>query len=98
MENPFGPRMGEMRCIAIGVSDAEKLTYLPGAITGARAFGAWAKNVGIPTEILTDEEKPIDVDTVKAAFQRSFAGKPSISRFLVYFAGHASSLVCGTIR
>jgi hypothetical protein len=87
--------MGEMRCIAIGVSDAEKLTYLPGAVNGARAFGAWAKNVGIPTEILTDEKRPIGVDTVKAAFQRSFAGRPKISRFLVYFAGHGLALPAG---
>jgi hypothetical protein len=90
-----GSAMGEMRCVAIGVSDAEKLTYLPGAVNGARAFGGWAKNVGIPTEILTDEERPIGVDTVKAAFQRSFAGRPRISRFLVYFAGHGLALPAG---
>ena len=59
-----------------------------GAENGAKAFGAWAKILGIPTEILTDEEHPVSIDEVKSAFGRLFAGRPAISRLLVYFAGH----------
>jgi hypothetical protein len=77
-----------MRCIAMGVSDAPPLEYLPGAENCAKAFGAWASGLGIPTEILTDEAKPVGFDTVKAAFDRLFAGKPNISRLLIFFAGH----------
>jgi len=80
--------MENMRCIAIGVSDAPPLEYLKGAENGAKAFGAWAKSLGIPTEILTDEEHPVSIDEVKSAFGRLFAGRPAISRLLVYFAGH----------
>jgi hypothetical protein len=80
--------MQNMRCLALGVSDAPPLEYLQGAENGAKAFGAWAKNLGIPTEILTDEEQPVGFDTVKTAFDRLFAGKPKISRLLIYFAGH----------
>ncbi len=77
-----------MRCLALGVSDAPPLEFLQGAANGAKAFGAWAKSVGIPAEVITDEEQPIGFDTVKAAFERLFAGRPKISRLLIYFAGH----------
>jgi hypothetical protein len=80
--------MQNMRCLAIGVSDAPPLEYLQGAENGAKAFGAWAKSLGIPTEIITDEMHPAGFDTVKAAFGRLFTGKPRISRLLIYFAGH----------
>jgi hypothetical protein len=80
--------MESMRCLALGVSDAPPLEFLQGAANGAKAFGAWAESLGIPTEILTDEEKPIGFDTIKAAFERLFAGRPRISRLLIYFAGH----------
>ncbi|MGY4296135.1 hypothetical protein ACVWXN_004230 [Bradyrhizobium sp. i1.4.4] len=80
--------MESMRCLSLGISDAPPLDFLQGAANGAKAFGAWAKNSGIPTEVLVDEEQPIGLDTVKAAFERLFAGKPKISRLLIYFAGH----------
>ena len=80
--------MESMRCLALGVSDAPPLEFLQGAANGAKAFGAWAKSVGIPAEVITDEEQPIGFDTVKSAFERLFAGRPKISRLLIYFAGH----------
>ena len=80
--------MSNMRCIAMGISDAPPLEYLHGAENGAKAFGAWAKSLGIQTEILTDENKAVEVDAVKTAFARLFEGKPKVSRFLIYFAGH----------
>jgi hypothetical protein len=83
--------MESMRCIAIGVSDAPPLEFLKGAENGAKAFAAWAKSLGIPTEVLTDEEEPVGFDTVKAAFGRLFAGRTKISRLLIYFAGHGLS-------
>src|SRR5208337_2125459 len=81
-----------MRCVAIGVSDAPPLDYLPGAVNGAKAFGAWARSLGIPTKVLTDEEKPIGIEAIKAAFEESFKDRPKVSRFLVYFAGHGLAL------
>lgn len=83
--------MENMRCLAIGVSDAPPLEYLQGAENGAKVFGAWAASLGIPTEILTDEEKAVSFDAVKAAFERLFSGAPKISRLLIYFAGHGLS-------
>jgi putative chitinase len=83
-----GGPMQNMRCIAIGVSDAPPLEYLQGAENCAKAFGAWASRSGIPTEILTDQQQPVGFDSVKAAFGRLFAGKPNISRLLIFFAGH----------
>lgn len=80
--------MSTMRCLAIGISDAPPLEFLQGAENGAKGFGTWAKSLGIPTEILTDEQQPVGFDTVKAAFDRLFAGRPNISRLLLYFAGH----------
>jgi hypothetical protein len=80
--------METLRCLAIGVSDAPPLEFLQGAENGAKAFGAWAKSLGITTEILTDENEPIGFDTIKSAFDRLFAGRPQISRLLLYFAGH----------
>jgi hypothetical protein len=51
--------MPNMRCLAIGVSDAPPLEYLGGAVNGAQAFGAWARCLGIQTEVLTDEVNPV---------------------------------------
>ncbi|MET4118805.1 biotin-(acetyl-CoA carboxylase) ligase [Bradyrhizobium sp. JR1.5] len=80
--------MESMRCLSLGISDAPPLEFLQGAANGARAFGDWAKDLGIPTEVLVDDERPVGFDTVKAAFERLFAGRPRISRLLIYFAGH----------
>jgi len=77
-----------MRCLAIGILDAPPLEPPQGAVNGAKAFGAWAKGLGIQTEILTDEDTPVGCEEVRKAFERLFAGKPKISRLLIYFAGH----------
>ena len=50
-----GPDRGlvqDMRCLAIGVADVPPLEFLKGAENGAKAFAAWAKNLGIPTQVL----------------------------------------------
>jgi hypothetical protein len=80
--------MESMRCLSLGISDAPPLEFLQGAANGAKAFGDWAKGLGIPTEILVDEEQPVGFDTVRAAFERLFVGRPRVSRLLIYFAGH----------
>ena len=81
-----------MRCVAIGVSDAPPLDYLPGAVNGAKAFGDWASSLGIPTKVLIDDEKPIGIEAIREAFELLFKNKPKISRFLVYFSGHGLAL------
>jgi hypothetical protein len=85
---PFGVPMTNMRCLCIGISDAPPLEFLQGAVNGARAFAQWTRDRGIQTEILTDEENPVNFQNVLDAFGRLFAAHAAIDRLLVYFAGH----------
>jgi hypothetical protein len=80
--------MDNMRCLAIGVSDAPPLDYLAGAVNGAKSFGKWALELGIRSEILTDERKPVGFDQVREAIERLLPRGQKISRLVVYFAGH----------
>ena len=80
--------MVNMRCLVIGISDAPPLDFLPGAVNGARAFAQWAQDHGIQTEILIDEENPVNFQDVRDAFGRLFADRAAIDRLFIYFAGH----------
>jgi hypothetical protein len=80
--------MVNMRCLVIGISDAPPLDFLQGALNGARAFAQWARDHGMLTEILTDEEKPVNFQDVRDAFGRLFADRATIDRLIIYFAGH----------
>jgi hypothetical protein len=74
--------------LAIGISDAPPVDFLQGAVNGAKAFGSWAINLGIQTEILIDDEDPVGFDEVRSALERLLSGNEKISRMLIYFAGH----------
>lgn len=78
-----------MRALVVGISDAPPLEFLQGAVNGARAFAKWTQDQKIPTELLTDEEKPVGFQDVRDAFGRLFADRAvRIDRLFVYFAGH----------
>jgi len=77
-----------MRCLAIGISDAPPLEFLQGAANGAKAFAKWARSLQIQTEVLTDEEEPVGFDEVDDALTRLLADRQRISRLFIYFAGH----------
>jgi hypothetical protein len=77
-----------MCCLAIGISDAPPLDFLQGAANGAEAFGAWATGLGIPSEILVDDVKPVGFADVRDALQRLLRGPEKVGRLLIYFAGH----------
>lgn len=87
--------MPDMRCLAIGVSDAPPLEFLRGAANGARAFGTWAQSLGTRTEVLTDEEKPVGCTELRAAFERLLSGRQGVDWLLVYFGGHGLSRGAG---
>ena len=75
--------------IAIGVSDAKPLAYLPGAINGARAFHEWASKLGYVSKLLIDDEDSITVERLRSELTKILTpdGGP-IHRLLLYFAGH----------
>jgi len=88
-------------CLAIGISDAPPLDFLPGAANGARAMAAWATAVGYDeVRCLVDDDAPIGIEEIREAL----VGRPAepgqaavrgllkqdepIERLLIYFAGH----------
>jgi hypothetical protein len=83
--------MQTIRCLAIGISDAPPLNYLPGAVNGARAFAAWARARDAKVELLTDEKRPVGFTDARDALQRLLSGPGTISRLYIYFAGHGGS-------
>ena len=76
-------------CLAIGVADAPPLDYLRGAVNGAQAIAAWAKQHGYRTTLLTDEVNPVELADVKTALTSLLAA--GADRLLLYFAGHGLS-------
>lgn len=77
-------------CLAIGVSRYKPgLRQLPGAIAGARAFGAWASRNDYNTILITDgpPDGDITIERVRVALSEQLETK-EIHRLLVYFAGH----------
>ena len=74
--------------IAIGVSDAQELPYLAGAVNGAKAFGKWANALGYETRLVTDETAEVTVDRLRKELEELLTAAPETHRFLVYFAGH----------
>ncbi|HUE78404.1 MAG TPA: caspase family protein [Sphingomicrobium sp.] len=80
--------MGRKACLAIGISDAPPLDYLPGAVNGAKAMDAWAKKAGYETKLLIDSKKPVGVEDVKKAMQKLLPQGTKTDRLILYFAGH----------
>lgn len=80
--------MSRNACLAIGIADAPPLTYLGGAVAGAKALGAWANKAGYITEVLTDEENPVRLEQVKSALAKLLPNNEPTDRLLICFAGH----------
>lgn len=87
--------MGQMACLAIGISDAPPLAYLPGAVNGAKAIADWAKKAGYKTKLLVDERKPIELNTVKRAINALLPFGTKTDRLIIYFAGHGLARAAG---
>jgi hypothetical protein len=74
--------------IAIGVSDAQGLPYLAGAVNGAKAFEKWAAALGYETRLVTDETGDLTIDRLREELEQLLTAAPETHRFLLYFAGH----------
>jgi hypothetical protein len=75
--------------VAIGVSDAKPLTYLRGALNGARAFHEWANRLGYDSRLVTDDVEPVTLARLRREFEDALRPATTpIHRFLIYFAGH----------
>ena len=82
-----------MASLAIGVSKAERLPYLRGAVNGAIEFHNWASAAGYESEVLTDEgDSQVTIPVLRQKLEDMLrpkdAGGASIYRFMLYFAGH----------
>ena len=68
--------MARNASLAIGVSDAQQLPFLRGAVNGAKQFHAWAESVGYESHLLTDEDgQSITVATLRAELDQLLAGE-----------------------
>ncbi len=77
-----------MVAVSIGVSDAQPLPYLRGAINGAAGFHAWATALGYESRLITDEKEPVTIARLTSEFGNILGIATPIYRFIVYFAGH----------
>ena len=80
--------MGRNACLAIGISDAPPLDYLPGAVNGAKAIADWATKAGYETKLLIDSEEPVGIDSVANALTELLPHGTKTDRLILYFAGH----------
>ncbi len=75
--------------LAIGISSAEPLPYLRGAINGAREFHHWAATMGYESELLTDASVPVTIEMLRDKLKSMLSSSPDpIFRLILYFAGH----------
>lgn len=79
-----------MVAVAIGVSDAENLQYLPAALNCAERFFKWSTALGYEAKIITDADKrnPVTVERLRKELDAILADTRPIHRMLIYFAGH----------
>lgn len=90
-----GQSRKRMASLAIGISTADPLPYMRGAINGATEFHHWATSAGYESEFLTDApDKPVTIPILRQKLEEmltrnsaTMPGEP-IYRFLLYFAGH----------
>jgi hypothetical protein len=80
--------MGRKACLAIGISDAPPLDYLPGAVNGAKAIADWASKAGYETELLVDTDQPVSIGDVQGALNKLLPKGAKTDRLIIYFAGH----------
>lgn len=76
-------------CLTIGVSKAQPLAGLPGAITAAYEIGAWAQAAGFVTRIVTDEgSTPVTIPRLRAELEDMLPKNDKVELFILHFAGH----------
>lgn len=75
-------------CLAIGVGDAPPLTYLGGAVNGAESLGAWARQAGYDTTVLTDRSNPVRLLDIETALSKLLPDDEPTDRLIISFAGH----------
>ncbi len=80
--------MSRKACLAIGVGDAPPLAYLGGAVNGAEALGAWARQAGYVTTVLTDKTEPVRLADIETALENLLPDNELTERLLISFAGH----------
>lgn len=73
--------------LVIGISNAPRLSYLAGAVNGARDFQRWADALGYKTKLLTDEDEPVTILRLQRELTALLQGGP-FDRLLIYYAGH----------
>jgi hypothetical protein len=81
---------GRRIAIAISVANSVRGRFLGGATNGAKDFLAWAGACGYETTLVSDEETPVTMTTLRSALETALAATadPSIFRVIIYFAGH----------
>lgn len=77
-----------MVAVAIAVSGAESLPFLPGALNCAEAFFNWATAQGYEATLITDEHSDVTVDRLRTDLHTILADPRPIHRMVIYFAGH----------
>ena len=78
-----------MVSLAIGVSEADNLPFLPAAPNCADRFYKWSVAVGYEAAIITDaDQNPVTVERLQAELNKILADTRPIHRILIYFAGH----------
>ncbi|WP_051644094.1 caspase family protein [Kosakonia radicincitans] len=76
-------------CLTIGVSRAEHLPELPGAITAAHEMSEWAKQSGFITEMITDEgNNSVTIARIREKLLSMLPENDEVNLFILHFAGH----------
>ncbi len=73
--------------VIIGVNKTGGLPLLAAAVSGAKAFDAWASDQDFDTTLLTDELEPVGLHDVKTAINKYVKAK-TYHQLIVFFAGH----------
>ena len=84
--------MGRDVAVSIGVKNSSNLVPLPGAITGAKDFAAWADRNEFEVRLLTDEnDQVVDGKAIFDVINREISAG-GVDRLFIFFAGHGVSL------
>jgi hypothetical protein len=73
--------------IIIGVDQTGDFPRLNDAARGARLTETWARQQGMDTVVLTDEQGPVDAKSIKDAVKR-LVDAGNLDQLVIYFAGH----------
>ncbi|MBS1001634.1 caspase family protein [Acetobacter persici] len=75
--------------LTIGVSKAQPLSFLPGAITAAMEMKKWADQADFNTKIITDDGgQPVTVSRIRTELLDLLPQNEVVEAFILHFAGH----------